>query len=69
MSIFEIVKETVSVRQAAECYGLKLNRNNMARCPFHNDRHPSLKLNEDYFFASAAEPRGMSLTLWQGCSI
>ncbi len=50
MSIFEIVKETVSVRQAAECYGLKLNRNNMVRCPFHNDRHPSLKLNEDYFF-------------------
>ena len=22
----------------------------MACCPFHNDRHPSLKLNEEYFF-------------------
>jgi hypothetical protein len=22
----------------------------MACCPFHNDRHPSLKLNEDYFY-------------------
>ena len=29
---------------------MKVNRNGMACCPFHNDRHPSLKLNEEYFF-------------------
>ena len=50
MNIFEAVKAAVPVRQAAEHYGLKINRNGMACCPFHNDRHPSLKLNEDYFY-------------------
>ena len=50
MNIFEIVKAAVPVRQAAEHYGVKAGRNGMACCPFHNDRHPSLKLNEEYFF-------------------
>ena len=50
MSIYETVKAAISVKDAAEHYGLKVNRNGMACCPFHNDRHPSLKLNEDYFY-------------------
>ena len=50
MNLFETIKAAVPVRQAAEHYGLKVNRNGMACCPFHNDRHPSLKLNEDYFY-------------------
>ena len=49
MNIFETVKAAVTVRQAAEHYGLKINRSGMICCPFHDDRHPSLKLNEDYF--------------------
>lgn len=50
MSIYETVKAAISVRDAAEHYGLKVSRNNMACCPFHNDRHPSMKLNKDYFY-------------------
>ena len=50
MNIFEEVKENVSVRQAAEYYGVKVNRNRMSRCPFHEDRNPSMKLNEDYYY-------------------
>ena len=50
MTIYETIKAAISVKQAAEHYGLKVHRNGMACCPFHNDRHPSLKLNEDYFF-------------------
>ena len=50
MTIYETIKVAISVKQAAEHYGLKVNRNGMACCPFHNDRHPSMKLNEDYFF-------------------
>jgi len=30
----------------------------MACCPFHNDRHPSLKLNEDYFFCFGCGAKG-----------
>lgn len=50
MTIYETVKAAVTVRQAAEHYGLQVSRNGMTRCPFHDDRHPSMKLNEDYFY-------------------
>ena len=50
MKLFESVKAAVPLRQAAETYGLRVLRNGMTCCPFHEDRHPSLKLNEDYFF-------------------
>ena len=50
MNLFESVKAAVTVRQAVEHYGLEVNRGNMVCCPFHNDRTPSMKLNEDYFY-------------------
>ena len=50
MKLFESVKAAVPLRQAAEHYGLRVLRNGMTCCPFHEDRHPSMKLNEDYFF-------------------
>ena len=50
MNLFESVKAAVTVRQAAEHYGLEVNRGNMVCCPFHADRTPSMKLNEDYFY-------------------
>ena len=50
MNQFESVKAAVPLRQAAENYGLELRRNGMTCCPFHEVAHPSLKLNEDYFF-------------------
>ena len=40
----------VPVKEAAEYYGLEVNRDNMVCCPFHADRTPSMKLNEDYFY-------------------
>ena len=50
MNQFETIKAAVILRQAAETYGLTVSRNGMTCCPFHKDRHPSLKMNEDYFF-------------------
>lgn len=50
MRVFETIKAAVAPRQAAEHYGLRVLPNGMACCPFHKDRHPSMKLNEDYFF-------------------
>ena len=58
MNIYESIKAAISVKQAAEHYGLKANRNGMACCPFHNDRHPSLKLNEEYFFCFGCGAKG-----------
>ena len=50
MNLFETVKNSVTVKQAAERYGYKDNRSDMICCPFHDDRHPSMKLNRDYFY-------------------
>ena len=58
MSIYEFVKANVTVPQAAEHYGVEVQRNGMCRCPFHDDRHPSMKLNEDYFFCFGCGAKG-----------
>ena len=50
MDLFSQIKMAVSVKEAAEYYGLEVNRGNMVCCPFHNNRTPSMKLNEDYFY-------------------
>ena len=50
MNQFETIKAAVPLRDAAKHYGLTVSRNGMTCCPFHEDRHPSLKMNEDYFF-------------------
>ena len=47
-SIFEQVKGQISARSAAEFYGIKVGRNGMACCPFHDDRTPSLKLDQNF---------------------
>ena len=58
MSIYEFVKANVTVPQAAEHYGVEVQRNGMCRCPFHDDRHPSMKLNEDYFYCFGCGAHG-----------
>ena len=61
MSIFQSVKESVTARQAAEQYGLKVNRNGMVCCPFHKDRHPSMKV-ENGFYCFACGAKGDVIT-------
>ncbi|MCC8105259.1 MAG: CHC2 zinc finger domain-containing protein [Clostridiales bacterium] len=48
MNVFEAVRDSVTARQAAESYGIKVSRNGMAVCPFHNDKNPSMKLDKRY---------------------
>ena len=48
-NIFAVVRESVTARQAAERYGFPVNRSGMICCPFHNDRHPSMKVDERYY--------------------
>ena len=47
---FEAVKQSVTVREATQMYGIEVNRSGMACCPFHDDKNPSMKLNEEYFY-------------------
>ena len=46
--MYEAVKSTVTTRQAAEYYGIKVTGRGMALCPFHHDRHPSMKLDQRF---------------------
>ena len=56
MKLFEVVKEAVTARSAAEYYGIKVGRNGMAVCPFHPDKNPSMKLDKRYHcFACQAD--------------
>ena len=58
MDLFTQIKMAVSVKEAVEYFGLEVNRGNMVCCPFHNDRTPSMKLNEDYFYCFGCGTHG-----------
>ena len=58
MRIFEIVKENVNLREAAELYRIDVNRYGKALCPFHNDRHPSLYVTDDHYHCFACGAHG-----------
>ena len=44
-NLFETVMQSVSAWDAAQLYGIEVRRNGMACCPFHDDRHPSMKVD------------------------
>lgn len=50
MNLFANVKDNVTPRQAAEYYGMSVNRAGMTKCPFHNDKTPSMKLYDDGYY-------------------
>ena len=58
MTRIEAVKSAVTLVAAAEKYGLKVSRGGTALCPFHDDRHPSLRLYEDHFYCFACAAHG-----------
>ena len=49
MNVFEAVKQSVTTRQAAEHYGIRVGRSGMAACPFHNDKTPSMKVDSRFY--------------------
>ena len=48
MSIFTEVKEAVTTREAATAYGITVQNRGMCRCPFHQDRTPSMKVDRRF---------------------
>ena len=58
MNLFDTVKAAVTPRMAAERYGLPIQQGSMVCCPFHADRTPSMKLNEDYFYCFGCGTHG-----------
>ena len=47
-NVFEAVKQSVSTKEAAEFYGIKVSRTGMACCSFHDDKNPSMKVDQRF---------------------
>lgn len=56
--LFEEIKRAVSVPEAARYYGIEAKNNGMCRCPFHDDRHPSMKLYTDNYYCFGCGAHG-----------
>ena len=48
LGIYSQIKEQVSTREVAEYYGYKVSRKGMMRCPFHEDKTPSMKVDKNF---------------------
>lgn len=56
LNLYKEIKSAVTARAAAERYGLSVDRNGMALCPFHDDHNPSLKVSRGFHcFACGAQ--------------
>ena len=58
MNVFTTVKTSINLGEAAEHYGIKVNRYGKALCPFHNDRHPSMVVYDDHYHCFACGEHG-----------
>ena len=54
MNVFEVVKQSVTTRQAAEHYGIRVGRNGMCVCPFHDDKNPSMKVDRRFSYTKSS---------------
>lgn len=61
----EEIKKSVPMREIAERYGIKVNRNGFCRCIFHNERTPSMKLYKDSFYCFSCQKSGDIFTFVQ----
>ena len=63
MSLYQTVKSAITVRQVGEMYGMGPDRHGMVCCPFHSDNHPSMMLNESYYYCFACWANGDAIDL------
>ena len=62
MSIYDDVKQSLNIREVIEFYGVKVGRNGSFCCPFHNEKHPSASIKNDYFNCFACGVGGDLIT-------
>ena len=58
MTQIKTIKAAVMPADAARKYGLAVGNHGMACCPYHDDRHPSMKLYDDHFYCFACGAHG-----------
>lgn len=47
--IFKFVKSYVTAKEVAIHYGFQPNHSDLICCPFHNDKHPSMKVDRRFY--------------------
>ena len=63
MSLYQKIKSAITVRQVGEMYGMEPDRHGMVCCPFHSDNHPSMKLNDTYYYCFGCGANGDAIDL------
>lgn len=58
VSIFQEIKERISLKEIAEAYGIEIKRNSMACCPFHDDSTPSMKIYDKGYICYGCGEKG-----------
>lgn len=61
----EDIKQSVSMREVIERYGVSINRNGFCRCPFHDERTASFRVYKDSFFCFGCGKSGDVFTFVQ----
>lgn len=47
--VFRRVKENITMKDVALHYGWRVNRSGLICCPFHGDKHPSMKVDRRFY--------------------
>ena len=55
MSIFDLVKVNVTTYDVAVLEGFNPTKNKLICCPFHGEKHPSMKVDKRYFCFACGE--------------
>lgn len=61
--LFDLVRQGVRARDAAEAYGLEINQHGKARCPWHDDKRPSLSFKGNICRCFACNNGGSAIDL------
>lgn len=55
MNVFELVKANVTTYDVAVAEGFAPTKNKLICCPFHNEKHPSMKVDKRFFCFACGE--------------
>lgn len=65
MNVYQEIKERLKLWDIVRFYGVSVNRNNMANCPFHEDDKPSMKIYDKGFCCYGCQEKGDTLKFVQ----
>lgn len=61
----QTIKERLTMREVLERYGYEVDRKSFVRCPFHNEKTPSMKIYDRDFHCFGCQQHGDVITFVQ----